>query len=130
MPPYRMPFIKGKAVIDVTEDSPDEEAYTTAPAEPNPNQTYPTPSRSPEASSSQVQTRAQTDQRDDRPIKPLPRSQSNEVSCRAISSTIKTKVAIALMIEGKQNLNREKLCLEVSLPSILHFIANLVDWSF
>ena len=125
-----MTFIKGKAVIDVTEDSPDEEAYTTASAAPNPNGTYPTPSRSPEASSSQSQLPNHTDERDTRPIKPLPRSHSNENPNRAISSAIKTKVAIALLVEAKQNLNREKLCVEVSPHLSSIFIADRLDWSF
>jgi hypothetical protein len=124
-----MTFIKGKAVIDVTEDSPDEEAYTTAPAEPNPNETYPTPSRSPEASSSQAQLPTNTDERDTRPIKPLPRSQSNENPNRAIHSSIRSKVAVALMIEGKDNLDRSRLCGEVCSGSSSTSQTDEADWN-
>jgi hypothetical protein len=130
MTPYRMSFYKGKRSYDLTEDSPDEEVLTTTSAEVDQTKPYPTPSRSPEASSSQAHLPTHTDERDTRPIKPLPRSESSEISNRAISSIIKTKVAIALLVEGKQNLNREKLCVEVSphLSSIL--IADRLDWSF
>jgi len=112
MTPYRMTFYKGKRSYDLTEDASDEEIPTTTSAEVDQTKPYPTPSRSPEASSSQIHLQTHTHQ-DSRPIKSLPRSHTADDPNRAISSTIKTKVAIALMSEGRDKLDRSRLCEEV-----------------
>jgi len=114
-----MTFYKGKRSYDLTEDTSDEQIPTTTSAEVERSKPYPTPSRSPEASSPQVHLQTHTDQ-NIRPIKSLPRSHSSEKTSRAIPSATKIKVAVALLIEGKNNLDREKLCREVSLPFIVH----------
>jgi hypothetical protein len=92
MTPYRYTFFQGKPSIDLTEDLLDDAACDTTSAEVNRPKSYPTPSQSPEASSSQPPTHTTPD----RIIKPLPRSQSTETSSRAIDRSIKIKVAIAL----------------------------------
>jgi len=70
MTPYRMTYYKGKRSYDLTEDTSDEEIPTTTSAEVDQSKPYPTPSRSPEASSSQVHLQTHTDQN----IRPINRS--------------------------------------------------------
>jgi len=125
MTPYRYTFFRGKPFIDLTKDIKDDEGFDTTAAEVEQPKSCPTPSQSPEASSSQPQTTATPNGI----INPLPRSQSIESSSRAIDRSIKIKVAMALLVEGKQNLNREKLCQEVSVLLVFQFIADLIDWS-
>jgi hypothetical protein len=106
-----MTFHKGKRLYDLTEADSGEETSETTPLAVDQTTSYPTPSQFPEASSSQPQTNLTPN----RITKPLPRSESTEASTRAIDRSIKIKVAIALLVEGKRNLNRERLCQEVSL---------------
>jgi hypothetical protein len=119
MTPYRYTFVNGKAVIDLSEHKDDDTSSPTPKPSAStvaPKNAYPSPSSSPEACSQPIASH----QTPHPLIKPLPRSHSIENPARTIDPRIKTRVAIALLIEGRDKLNRAKLCEEVGCTWILH----------
>lgn len=125
MTAYRYTFTKGQRVIDFTEEDSRDETPAETCSGSNTSQSDPTPSKSPEAAYAQPKA----DQTPDRPIKPLPRSHSTESTNRSIDPTIKTKVAVALLSEGRVNLNRARLCEQVSTQSRFSPCTNRIDRS-
>ena len=107
---YQYTFKNGNPVIDLTEDEYDDAVPATAPSSPAANLLYPTPSLSPEVASSAIGVSQNTKQ----PVKSLLQRGSIENPSRTIDPVIKTKVALALLVEGREKLNREKLSQEVS----------------